>query len=63
MGSLIHLTTGHPMPDHFIDLRATHNSHRWYLPVTPSVTVGPPGHSISQPLFGHQGKKAGVRAM
>jgi len=45
---------------HFLDLRATHNSHRWYLPVTPEVTVGPAGKAF---LFGGAGMSAAVRAM
>lgn len=48
------------MPEHFLDLRATHNSHRWYLPVTPSVTVGPPGKAF---LFGGAGMSAAIQAM
>ena len=26
----------------FFDLRSTHNPHRWYMPLTPAVCVGPP---------------------
>jgi len=48
------------MPDHFLDLRPTHNSHRWYLPVTPGVTVGPAGKEF---LFGGAGMSAAIRAM
>ena len=48
------------MDNHFLDLRATHNSHRWYLPVTPEVTVGPAGKEF---LFGGAGMSAAVRAM
>ena len=32
------------MSDAFFDLHATHNPHRWYLPLTPGVCVGPPGN-------------------
>ncbi len=48
------------MTQSFLDLRATHNSHRWYLPVTPEVTVGPVGKAF---LFGGAGMSAAVRAM
>jgi len=48
------------MDNHFLDLRATHNSHRWYLPVTSEVTVGPAGKEF---LFGGAGMSAAVRAM
>ena len=44
----------------FLDLRATHNSHRWFLPVTPEITVGPEGKAF---LFGGVGMAAAVRAM
>ncbi len=42
------------------DLRATHNAHRWYLPVEPRVTVGPPGKTF---LFGGVGLAASITAM
>lgn len=48
------------MPPQFVDLRATHNSHRWYLPVTADLTVGPTGKAF---LFGGAGMSAAVRAM
>ncbi len=48
------------MSEHFLNLCATHNSHRWYLPVTPNVTVGPPGKAF---LFGGAGMSAAIRAM
>jgi acyl-CoA thioesterase-2 len=48
------------MTSHFLDLRSTHNSHRWYLPVTPDVTVGPLDKAF---LFGGAGMSAAVRAM
>ncbi len=48
------------MDKHFLDLRPTHNSHRWYLSVTPEVTVGPAGKEF---LFGGAGMSAAVRAM
>jgi acyl-CoA thioesterase len=44
----------------FFDLRATHNSHRWFLPVTDDVVVG----TKAQPfLFGGVGMAAAIRAM
>jgi acyl-CoA thioesterase len=42
------------------DLRATHNSHRWFLPVTQDVTVGPPGKKF---LFGGVGLASSITAM
>lgn len=42
------------------DLRPTHNSHRWYLPVTQDVTVGPPGKKF---LFGGVGLASSITAM
>jgi acyl-CoA thioesterase len=44
----------------FFDLRATHNPHRWYLPVEPSVCVGPPGSPF---MFGGVGMASAVAAM
>ena len=44
----------------FFDLRATHNPHRWYLPVTPSVCVGPPDKLF---MFGGIGLASAVAAM
>jgi acyl-CoA thioesterase len=44
----------------FFDLRATHNPHRWYLPLTPELCVGPPGRSF---MFGGVGMAAAVSAM
>ncbi len=44
----------------FFDLHATHNPHRWYLPVVPELTVGPPGREF---LFGGAGLAAAVTAM
>src|SRR6516162_6174347 len=44
----------------FFDLRATHNPHRWYLPVTDDVVVG---HRVQAFLFGGAGMAAAVRAM
>ena len=42
------------------DLRATHNTHRWVLPVTPEVTVGPPGRKF---MFGGVGLASAITAM
>jgi acyl-CoA thioesterase len=44
----------------FIDLRATHNDHRWYLPLTESLCVGPKGHRF---MFGGVGMGAAIAAM
>src|SRR5690606_34957006 len=44
----------------FFDLRSTHNSHRWYLPVTEPICAGPPGQPF---LFGGVGLTAAVQAM
>jgi acyl-CoA thioesterase len=50
-----------PQPDFgFLDLRATHNSHRWYLPVTNEIAVGPPDNNF---MFGGVGLAASVAAM
>ena len=48
------------MTDSFFDLRATHNPHRWVLPVVPSLCVGPPGNVF---LFGGVGLAASIAAM
>jgi acyl-CoA thioesterase len=42
------------------DMRPTHNSHRWFLPVTQDVTVGPPGKKF---LFGGVGLASSITAM
>ncbi len=44
----------------FIDLQATHNPHRWVLPVTPRICVGPPDRRF---LFGGVGLASAVMAM
>ncbi|ODT86564.1 acyl-CoA thioesterase domain-containing protein [Phenylobacterium sp. SCN 70-31] len=44
----------------FFDLRATHNPHRWYLPVEPNISVGPPGAMF---MFGGVGLASAVSAM
>ncbi|HEX7761555.1 MAG TPA: acyl-CoA thioesterase [Caulobacteraceae bacterium] len=48
------------MTDLFFDLRATHNPHRWYLPLTPKVCVGPPGNMF---MFGGVGLASAIAAM
>lgn len=48
------------MAEHFFDLRATHNPHRYYLPVTPGITVGRPDRMF---LFGGVGLAAAIEAM
>jgi acyl-CoA thioesterase len=48
------------MGGHFFDLRATHNPHRWVLPLTERLCVGPPGHSF---MFGGVGLGAAIAAM
>jgi acyl-CoA thioesterase II len=42
------------------DLQATHNPHRYYLPLTPSLCVGPPGENF---MFGGVGLAAAVAAL
>ena len=44
----------------FFDLRATHNPHRWFLPVTPSICVGPAENKF---MFGGVGLASAIRAM
>lgn len=44
----------------FFDLRATHNPHRWHLPLDPSVCVGPAGKVF---MFGGVGMASAVAAM
>ena len=44
----------------FFDLKATHNPHRWYLPVEPSICVGPPGNVF---MFGGVGLASALAAM
>lgn len=42
------------------ELKATHNSHRWYLQVLPALCVGPPERQF---LFGGVGLAASIQAM
>lgn len=44
----------------FFDLRATHNPHRWYMPITPTVCVGPPDRQF---MFGGVGLASAIAAM
>ncbi|MDX9999019.1 MAG: acyl-CoA thioesterase domain-containing protein [Phenylobacterium sp.] len=48
------------MSELFFDLRATHNPHRWYMPLTPPVCVGPPGNLF---MFGGVGMASAVAAL
>jgi acyl-CoA thioesterase II len=48
------------MADRFFDLRSTHNPHRWFLPVTRDLCVGPPGNTF---LFGGVGLAAAIAAL
>src|SRR3569623_624084 len=48
------------MSDAFFELLAPHNSHRWYLPLTSVVCVGPPGNQF---MFGGIGLAAAIKAM
>jgi acyl-CoA thioesterase len=44
----------------FFDLKATHNPHRWYLPLHDGLCVGPVGNSF---MFGGVGLAAAITAM
>jgi acyl-CoA thioesterase-2 len=48
------------MSDSFFDLQATHNPHRYFLPVTRGIAVGPPDRLF---LFGGVGLAAAIEAM
>jgi acyl-CoA thioesterase len=48
------------MSELFFDLRATHNPHRWYMPLSNAVCVGPPGNMF---MFGGVGLASAVAAM
>ena len=48
------------MTEPFFDLRATHNPHRWFLPLTEALCVGPPGNLF---MFGGVGMAAAITAM
>ena len=44
----------------FFDLRATHNPHRWFMPLTEDVCVGRPGEMF---MFGGVGLASAIAAM
>lgn len=48
------------MTQSMFDLQATHNPHRWYLPVRPNICVGLPDRRF---LFGGVGLAAAIQAM
>jgi acyl-CoA thioesterase-2 len=48
------------MPKPFFDLTATHNPHRWYLPLQHNLCVGPEGREF---MFGGVGLAAAIQAM
>jgi acyl-CoA thioesterase len=49
-----------PMDKLFFDLRATHNPHRWHMPVEPAICVGPPNNTF---MFGGVGMASAVAAL
>jgi len=44
----------------FFDLKSTHNPHRWYLPLTPAVCVGPRDNLF---MFGGVGMASAIVAL
>ena len=48
------------MDNQFCDLRGTHNPHRWFMPLTSGVCVGPPDNLF---MFGGVGLAAAIAAM
>jgi len=44
----------------FLDVNATHNPHRWFLPLKDDLCVGPEGRAF---MFGGVGLAAAIRAM
>lgn len=48
------------MPSSIFNLQATHNPHRWYLPLEDRLCVGPPGRNF---MFGGVGLAAAVQAL
>jgi acyl-CoA thioesterase-2 len=48
------------MTERFYDLRASHNPHRWHLPLTPKVCVGPPEAMF---MYGGVGLAAAIEAL
>ncbi len=53
-------SAGPDMTRPFFDLKATHNPHRWYLPLHDGLCVGPPGKTF---MFGGVGMAAAIGAM
>ena len=48
------------MPTPFLSVTATHNPHRWYLPLHEGLCVGPAGRTF---MFGGVGLAAAIQAM
>jgi len=48
------------MPTPFFTLTATHNPHRWFLPLSEELCVGPAGRTF---MFGGVGLAAAIQAM
>lgn len=48
------------MSELFFDLKSTHNPHRWYLPLTDGVCVGPPDNLF---MYGGIGLASAIAAM
>ncbi|WP_439814630.1 acyl-CoA thioesterase [Zavarzinia sp. CC-PAN008] len=48
------------MPKLFFDLKATHNPHRWFMPVEPHICVG---HPDSRFMFGGVGLGSSIAAL
>jgi len=48
------------MTDRFFDLRASHNPHRWHLPLTAKIAVGPPDAMF---MYGGIGLAAAIEAL
>jgi len=48
------------MSSSFFDLRASHNPHRWHMPLTPGVCVGPEGNLF---MYGGIGLAASISAL
>ncbi|WP_421933122.1 acyl-CoA thioesterase [Phenylobacterium sp.] len=48
------------MSELFFDLQATHNPHRWFMPLTPAVCVGPPDNLF---MYGGIGLASAIAAM
>jgi acyl-CoA thioesterase len=48
------------MTELFFDLKSTHNPHRWYLPLTDGVCVGPPDNLF---MYGGIGLASAIAAM